>query len=125
MQCVVRRNHLLRVVFFTNNDTGTDNTSVGRQALLSDTIGSGNTANGHQALLNNIDGNSNTAVGRYSGDSITGSGNVCIGQSVAGEPDFNNRTYIRNVNTDSVNGDGLSDNGPSPTARSPRANHFT
>jgi trimeric autotransporter adhesin len=124
MQCVVRRNHLLRVVFLTNNDTGTDNTAVGRQALLSDTIGSGNTANGHQALLN-IDSNSNTAVGRYSGDSITGSGNVCSGESVAGKPDVDNRTYIRNVNTDSVNGDGSSDNVPSPMTRSPRANHFT
>jgi hypothetical protein len=124
MQCVVTKSSTA-VVFLTNKNTGTDNTAVGRQALLSDTIGSGYTANGHQALLNNIDGNSNTAVGRYAGDSITGSGNVCIGESVAGEPDIDNRTYIRNVNTDSVNGDGSPDNVPSPTTRSPRANHFT
>jgi len=36
----------------------------------------------------------------------TGSGNVCIGQGVTGEPDINDRTYIRNVNTDTLAGGG-------------------
>ncbi|MBA2435031.1 MAG: tail fiber domain-containing protein [Verrucomicrobiota bacterium] len=43
--------------------TGTDNTAVGFEALLNNTIGSENTANGSQALFSNTTGSRNTATG--------------------------------------------------------------
>ena len=76
---------------------GTRNTAMGSSALLNNTEGSFNTAVGPLALAANIDGNSNTALGDSAGSEITGSGNVCIGRDVVGEPGVNNTTYIRNV----------------------------
>ena len=38
-------------------------------------------------------------MGSNAGTSITGSGNVCIGQGVSGEGGVDDSTYIRNVNT--------------------------
>jgi hypothetical protein len=89
-----------------NHTTGSFNTAIGNQALELDASGTRNTAVGSAALVANTTGSDNTAVGRHAGDVITGSGNVCIGESVAGEAGVDNRTYIRNVNTDTVSGAG-------------------
>ncbi len=93
-------------IALTNHTTGSFNTAIGNQALELDTSGTRNTAVGSVALGANITGNDNTAVGRHAGDVITGGGNVCIGEGVTGEAGVDNRTYIRNVNTDAVNGAG-------------------
>lgn len=85
-------------VALTNHTTGSFNTAIGNQALQADTTGTRNTAVGSVALGVNTAGNDNTAVGRHAGDVITGSGNVCIGEGVAGEAGVDNSTYIRNVN---------------------------
>ena len=45
------------------NNTNSDNTATGYQALFSNTIGAQNTANGAVALANNTTGNENTATG--------------------------------------------------------------
>ena len=44
-------------------------------------------------------GHDNTGLGHLAGQSITGSGNVCIGASVNGVDGANDSTWIRNVNT--------------------------
>ena len=93
-------------IALTSHTTGSFNTAIGNQALEADTSGIRNTAVGSVALGNNIAGSDNTAVGRHAGDVITGNGNVCIGEGVGGEADVDNRTYIRNVNTDTVSGGG-------------------
>jgi hypothetical protein len=50
-------------------------------------------------LFGNLSGDFNTAIGHVAGGSITGNGNVCIGQGVFGERGVNNSTYVHNVNT--------------------------
>jgi hypothetical protein len=111
---------LLNNVGFTvdapNGGPGSANTAVGARALVSNTTGAGNTANGADALSRNTTGQSNTVIGAFAlnnnttgnlntvlgnaaGQDITGSGNVCIGQGVAGEGGVDDSTYIRNVNT--------------------------
>jgi hypothetical protein len=99
-----------------NGGPASANTAVGARALFSNTDGAFNTANGAGALEDNISGVSNTAIGAFAlnsntsgfgntalgntaGLSITGNGNVCIGQGVLGEGGVNDSTYIRNVNT--------------------------
>src|SRR6476661_7422020 len=88
------------------NNTGNFNVAVGGAALLNNTTGNENTACGSGAL-NDTTGNDNTALGFQAGISATtGDGNVYIGSGmhgVAGEADH---TYVRNVNTTSVNGMG-------------------
>src|SRR6478609_9210945 len=88
------------------NNTGNFNVAVGGAALLNNTTGNENTACGSGAL-NDTTGNDNTALGFQAGISATtGDGNVYIGSGmhgVAGEADH---TYIRNINTTSVNGMG-------------------
>src|SRR6476646_10766668 len=88
------------------NVSGLENTAMGDQALLNNT-GNFNVAVGGAALLKNKAGNENTALGFQAGISATtGDGNVYIGSGmhgVAGEADH---TYVRNVNTTSVNGMG-------------------
>jgi hypothetical protein len=62
------------------NNTGTDNTAVGFNALINNTTGSDNTAIGFQALLANTTGGANTATGiaaLYSNS--TGSANTASG----------------------------------------------
>jgi hypothetical protein len=59
----------------------------------------GNTALGRSALGANITGHNNTGLGLLAGQSITGSGNVCIGASVNGTGGVNDSTWIRNVTT--------------------------
>ncbi len=82
----------------TNSD-GNSNTAVGLNALGANTSGSDNTAVGLQALASNSSGDDNTSLGRSAGGSVTGSGNVCIGQGVQGNAAVNDTTWIRNVNT--------------------------
>jgi Chaperone of endosialidase len=82
-----------------NNTTGFQNMATGSTALVNNTTGFNNTADGYQALSSNFTGNNNTAIGTNAGTSITGSGNVCIGQGVEGEAGVDDSTYIRNVNT--------------------------
>ncbi|PYK13233.1 MAG: hypothetical protein DME65_02570 [Verrucomicrobia bacterium] len=81
------------------NTEGIDNVANGNVALYSNISGYQNTAVGLFALAFNVAGNNNTALGLQAGYSITGSGNVCIGQGVEGEADVDDTTYIRNVNT--------------------------
>jgi hypothetical protein len=50
-------------------------------------------------MQNNTVGNINTALGYLAGLNVNGSGNVCIGANVQGEPGVDDSTYIRNVNT--------------------------
>jgi len=62
------------------NTTGSSNTAIGIDALLSNTTASNNTAVGKDSLKANTTGASNTAVGQSAGDSITtGTGNTLIG----------------------------------------------
>ncbi len=63
-----------------NLTTGTDNTAIGFQALLSNTSGLQNTANGSNSLVNNISGQGNTAIG-YSAllSNTTGNFNTATG----------------------------------------------
>lgn len=83
----------------TSNTIGASNTANGSEALVANITGGGNTAIGGFALNHNTTGNSNTALGSAAGQSITGSGNVCIGAGVSGEGGVDDSTYIRNVNT--------------------------
>ena len=107
------------------NDTGDDNTGTGFRALFSNISGSSNTAVGHGALFANIDGFTNTAIGfgalvqnSSGGDNTAlgtgagagltvGNGNVFIGSGVVAlQGNETDHTYIRNINTTSVNGGG-------------------
>jgi hypothetical protein len=91
-----------------HNTTGSANTANGYQALFSNTTGVQNTAVGYGALSNNTTAFSNTVLGANAGSNITGNGNVCIGQGIAGEVGVNDRTYIRNVfNTGQANNLGV------------------
>ena len=87
-----------------SNTNGDDNTANGYQALYSNTTGVGNTAIGVQALFNNTTGIRNTAIGLDAGVSITGDGNVCIGDSVSGGAGENNTTRIRNIGSTPIVG---------------------
>ena len=62
-----------------SNATGIDNTATGSQALQSNTTGNGNTAVGRSALLSNQSGINNTMLGMSAGLSTHGSGNTGIG----------------------------------------------
>jgi hypothetical protein len=90
-------NTAVGAIALLNNTTGSFNTANGDRALRSNTTANGNTANGHSALASNVTGNFNTAIGSAAGFSITGSGNVCIGQGVAGADAVDDTTWIRNV----------------------------
>src|SRR6266478_1572483 len=97
-----------------SNTTGFHNTAAGFQALLSNTTGNHNTADGDNALVHtttgslntaigahtldqNITGSSNVALGFQAGLTITGSGNVCIGENILGLTGESNVTRIRNI----------------------------
>lgn len=49
----------------SNNNTGLSNTAIGSYALYNNTSGSSNTASGNYALYNNTSGGSNPATGNY------------------------------------------------------------
>jgi trimeric autotransporter adhesin len=80
-----------------SNTTGDSNNAVGFQALYKNAGGVWNNAVGYQALFNNVAGSYNTAIGDSAGWSVTGSGNVCIGEGVFGVAGENDTTRIRNV----------------------------
>ena len=80
-----------------SNTTANHNTADGDNALVHDTTGSLNTAIGAHALDHNITGSSNVALGFQAGFSITGSGNVCIGQNIFGLAGESNVTRIGNI----------------------------
>ena len=80
-----------------SNTTGNHNTADGDNALVHDTTGSLNTAIGAHALDQNITGSSNVALGFQAGFSITGSGNVCVGENIGGVAGESNVTRIRNI----------------------------
>jgi len=92
-----QENTAVGAIALLDNTTGGFNTANGDRALRSNTTANGNTANGHSALASNVTGNFNTAIGSAAGFSITGSGNVCIGQGVAGADGVDDTTWIRNV----------------------------
>jgi len=72
------------------------NTSLGYQALNSNTIGNYNTANGHSSLASNTTGYNNTANGAFSlGWNITGKGNTAIGYDALG---WNTTGYSNTAN---------------------------
>jgi hypothetical protein len=82
------------------------NTAVGIQALMN-TTANANVAVGDFALQNDSSGAFNTAIGAVAGSNqTTGSGNVYIGQGIRGVAGEMNQTYIKNINTTSVNGGG-------------------
>jgi hypothetical protein len=80
-----------------NNTEGIYNVANGFQALYSNTTGRFNVANGYKALYSNTQGYFNVAIGDSAGQDVTGSGNICIGTSVAGVAGVDNTTWIRNV----------------------------
>ncbi len=80
-----------------NNIEGIYNVANGFQALYSNTTGRFNVANGYKALYSNTEGYFNVAIGDSAGQDVTGSGNICIGSSVAGVAGVDNTTWIRNV----------------------------
>jgi hypothetical protein len=80
-----------------SNTTGNHNTADGDNALVHNTTGIFNTAIGAHALDQNITGSSNVALGFQAGFSITGSGNVCLGQNIFGLAGESNVTRIRNI----------------------------
>ena len=88
-----------------NNSSGTSNAATGAEALKFNTSGSFNVAIGESALLGNTTGTHNTAIGVFAGENqTTGSNNVYIGANEVGFAGEENHTYIRNINTTSVNG---------------------
>jgi hypothetical protein len=80
-----------------SNTTGNHNTADGDNALVHNTTGILNTAIGGHALDQNVTGSSNVALGFQAGFNITGNGNVCIGQNIAGLAGESNVTRIGNI----------------------------
>jgi len=80
-----------------SNTTGNHNTADGDNALVHTTTGILNTAIGAHALDQNVTGSSNVALGFQAGLTITGSGNVCIGENILGLTGESNVTRIRNI----------------------------
>ena len=80
-----------------SNTTGNHNTADGDNALVHNTTGILNTAIGGHALDQNVTGSSNVALGFQAGFNITGNGNVCIGQNIAGLANESNVTRIGNI----------------------------
>ena len=85
------------VLALFSNTFGAANTALGFQALNHNTMGNSNTVIGQNALSGNTAGSFNTAIGLSAGSSITGDGNVCIGDEVPGVAGVNDTTWIRNV----------------------------
>jgi hypothetical protein len=93
------------------NSSGSYNTANGLQALLLNENGSFNTADGASALWKNENGSNNIALGYQSGENITGSSNIDIGNPGfagdnntirIGDPNVQTSTYIAGV----INGNG-------------------
>ena len=91
------------------NGNISNNTSVGFNALNSNTSGTWNTALGEQALNANTTGYSNTGIGRYSLKSITtGNNNTAVGQSAmyVNSTGSNNSAYGVGSLLNQASGDG-------------------
>lgn len=83
--------------------TGSNNTAIGYQSLLANTIGANNTACGHASLQTNISGNSNCAFGISALDSnTTGSNNTAIGYSTS-SGNFSGSTILGRLATATAN----------------------
>ena len=79
----------------SGSSTGSYNTAVGVNALLSNTTASQNTAVGYQALYTNQTSNANTAVGYQAGYSSNGVvGNVFIGNLTGYSSTGANSTFV-------------------------------
>jgi len=76
--CLTNNNTVLGDDALLNN-TGTDNTAIGFNALYSNTSGYSNTAVGDQALFSNTNGPSNTAIGATALLNNNGTANTAIG----------------------------------------------
>ena len=78
--CLSADNTVLGDDALLNNTIGGYNTAVGFNALLSNTLGNYNTGTGYQALLDNTEGISNTATGSLAlHENTTGDGNTATG----------------------------------------------
>jgi hypothetical protein len=87
--------------------TGTGNDAFGTNALLGNSTGNFNNAFGTGALGSLASGSGNVAFGRGADFALTtGSADVYIGDDVVGQNAEDAHTYIRNINTTSVNGGG-------------------
>jgi hypothetical protein len=79
--------------------TGTSNTALGYEALLSNTSGAQNTATGYEALNSNTTGSNNTANGAYSlidntiGSSNSGNGQDSLYNNISGNYNTANGAY--------------------------------
>jgi hypothetical protein len=88
------------------NNNGNFNVAIGGAALITNMTGNENTACGGGTLVSTT-GNDNTALGFQAGISATtGDGNVYIGAGMSGVAGEANHTYVRNINSTSVNGMG-------------------
>jgi len=96
--------------------TGNYNTATGANALVADTTGSNNTALGYRALANNASGTNNIGVGFNSGDSLSGSNNIDIGnEGVADESGIirigtagtQKHTFIAGISNSQVTGSAV------------------
>ncbi len=92
---------------FSGKGNAGGNSAFGDLALSSNSEGDSNCAFGSVALQFSETGSQNTAIGYSAGSNlITGGGNVYLGAGVYGISDESDHTYIRNINTTSVNGGG-------------------
>jgi hypothetical protein len=92
---------------FSGKGNAGGNSAFGNLALSSNSEGDSNCGFGSLALQFSETGSQNTAIGYSAGSNlITGDGNVYLGADVFGSSDESDHTYIRNINTTSVNGGG-------------------
>jgi hypothetical protein len=85
------------------NNTGTDNTAIGRDALYSNTSGFANTAIGKGALYNNTTGSQNTAIGRNAFETVAVySNSTAIGYNA--QVTASNMIRLGDYNVTSING---------------------
>lgn len=99
-------NTAIGVFALASNTDGGGNIAIGTGALFDNSFGNANTAVGVSALANTLVGN-NTALGNNAGFFATlGTRNVYVGADVTGFTNETDHTYIRNINTTAVSGNG-------------------
>ncbi|MES2590356.1 MAG: hypothetical protein V4608_00640 [Bacteroidota bacterium] len=92
-----------------SNNTVSDITGIGYQALYSNTSGEYNTANGRNALYSNSTGSDNTAIGDYSlyynttGQDNTASGSSALENNSSGDQNTAHGAYALYSNTGDYN----------------------
>ena len=102
--CLANENTVLGDDALLNN-TGPNNTAVGFNALLGDTIGERNTAVGSQALITNTTGGSNTAIGyqalfyNTTGGANTANGDNALAFNTTGDNNTAVGFFALNTNT--------------------------